>query len=131
MKNIATYIKSYFESCKNIQTFQMGRKKKDEEGEDEHLVVLNGEIGLVNEKGFQSKSNFTFEYNHKVVCLVRNLRGYSLQILHKSWQHPREMFAYEEQLKSPAKFLHLLEEEVPTLQAYWSPFVAPLRPLKI
>ena len=42
MKNIATYIKSYFESCKNKQTFQMGRKKKDEEGEDEHLVVLNG-----------------------------------------------------------------------------------------
>ena len=56
MKNIATYIKSYFESCKNIQTFQMGCKKKDEEGEDEHLVVLNGEIGLVNEKGFQSVS---------------------------------------------------------------------------
>ena len=106
--------------------------------------MLNGEIGLINEKGFQSKSNFTFEYNHKVVCMVRNLRGYSLQIKHKSWQQSKEMFAYEDQLKSPAKFLHLLEEEVPTLQAYCSqipeerkgylkrspPFVAPLRPLK-
>ena len=42
----------------------MGRKKKDEEGEDEHLVVLNGEIGLINEKGFQSKSNIKISIFH-------------------------------------------------------------------
>ena len=99
----------------NVNFFSMGRKKKREDGTEEiaqHLAVLRGEICMIDENGATTKSNFTFDFLHKVVCYQSKTRGYSLNIVHKNWTAPREMFALDDQLKSLAKFLQLLDEEV-------------------